>query len=34
VLRDALDRAAKAYVLFGDRTYGRELGEMLRRGLV
>jgi AcrR family transcriptional regulator len=34
VLRDSLDRAAKAYVLFGDRAYGREVGEMLRRGLV
>lgn len=33
VLRDALDRAAKAYLLFGDRNYGRELAEMLRRGL-
>src|SRR3954453_23516333 len=33
VLRDALDRAAKAYILFGDRNYGRELAEMLRRGL-
>src|SRR3954454_13035988 len=33
VLRDALDRAAKAYILFGDRHYGRELAEMLRRGL-
>jgi AcrR family transcriptional regulator len=33
VLRDGLDRAAKAYVLFGDRTYGRELAELLRRGL-
>src|SRR3954451_21984760 len=34
ILRDALDRAAKAYVLFGDRTYGRDLLELLRRGLV
>lgn len=34
VLRDALDRAAKAFVLFGDRNYGRDLAEMLRRGLV
>src|SRR3954454_24854323 len=33
VLRDALDRAAKAYILFGDRNYSRDLGEMLRRGL-
>ena len=33
VLRDAIDRAAKAYILFGDRNYGRELAEMLRRGL-
>jgi AcrR family transcriptional regulator len=33
VLRDALDRAAKAYVLFGDRNYGRDLAELLRRGL-
>lgn len=33
VLRDALDRAAKAYILFGDRNYGRDLAEMLRRGL-
>jgi AcrR family transcriptional regulator len=34
VLRDTLDRAAKAYVLFGDRNYGRDLAELLRRGLV
>jgi AcrR family transcriptional regulator len=34
VLRDGLDRAAKAYILFGDRHYGRDLAEMLRRGLV
>jgi AcrR family transcriptional regulator len=33
VLRDALDRAAKAYIVFGDRNYGRDLAEMLRRGL-
>jgi AcrR family transcriptional regulator len=33
VLRDALDRASKAYILFGDRNYGRDLGEVLRRGL-
>ena len=33
VLRDALDRAAKAYILFGDRNYGRDLAEVLRRGL-
>lgn len=33
VLRDALDRAAKAYVVFGDRNYGRDLAELLRRGL-
>jgi AcrR family transcriptional regulator len=33
VLRDSLDRAAKAYILFGDRNYGRDLGELLRRGL-
>jgi AcrR family transcriptional regulator len=34
VLRDSLDRAAKAFILFGDRNYGRDLAEMLRRGLV
>lgn len=34
VLRDALDRAAKAFILFGDRNYGRDLAEMVRRGLV
>jgi AcrR family transcriptional regulator len=34
VLRDALDRAAKAFILFGDRNYGRVLAELLRRGLV
>jgi AcrR family transcriptional regulator len=34
VLRDALDRAAKAFILFGDRNYGRDLAELLRRGLV
>lgn len=33
VLRDAIDRAAKAYLLFGDRNYGRDLTETLRRGL-
>ena len=33
VLRDSLDRAAKAYILFGDRNYGRDLAELLRRGL-
>jgi AcrR family transcriptional regulator len=33
VMRDALDRAAKAYILFGDRNYARDLAEMLRRGL-
>jgi AcrR family transcriptional regulator len=33
VLRDALDRAAKSYVVFGDRNYGRDMAEMLRRGL-
>ena len=33
VMRDALDRAAKAYILFGDRNYGRDLAELLRRGL-
>src|SRR3954470_14411171 len=33
VLRDALDRAAKAFILFGDRNYGRDLAELLRRGL-
>src|SRR4051812_10042977 len=34
VLRDALDRAAKAFILFGDRNYGRDLAELVRRGLV
>jgi AcrR family transcriptional regulator len=34
VLRDSLDRAAKAFILFGDRNYGRDLAELLRRGLV
>jgi AcrR family transcriptional regulator len=34
VLRDALDRAAKAFILFGDRNYGRDVAELLRRGLV
>jgi AcrR family transcriptional regulator len=33
VLRDSLDRAAKAFILFGDRQYGRDLAELLRRGL-
>ena len=33
VLRDSLDRSAKAFILFGDRNYGRDLAEMLRRGL-
>lgn len=33
VLRDALDRAAKSYVLSGDRNYGRDLAEVMRRGL-
>ncbi|HEX4718220.1 MAG TPA: TetR family transcriptional regulator [Thermoleophilaceae bacterium] len=33
VLRDALDRAAKAFIVFGDRNYGRDLAELLRRGL-
>jgi AcrR family transcriptional regulator len=33
VLRDALDRAAKAFILFGDRNYGRDMAELLRRGL-
>ena len=33
VLRDGLDRAAKAYIVFGDRNYGRDLGDLLRRGL-
>jgi AcrR family transcriptional regulator len=33
VLRDGIDRAAKAYVLFGDRNYGRDLAEVVRRGL-
>jgi AcrR family transcriptional regulator len=33
VLRDTLDRAAKAFILFGDRNYGRDLAELLRRGL-
>src|SRR3954447_7554340 len=34
VLRDSIDRAARAYILFGDRNYGRDLAELLRRGLV
>src|SRR3954466_1506512 len=33
VLRDGLDRASKAYIVFGDRNYGRDLAELLRRGL-
>jgi AcrR family transcriptional regulator len=33
VLRDGLDRAAKSYVVFGDRNYGRDMAEMFRRGL-
>jgi AcrR family transcriptional regulator len=33
VLRDALDRASRSYVLFGDRNYGRDLAELVRRGL-
>ena len=33
VLRDSLDRSAKLFVLYGDRGYGRELAELLRRGL-
>jgi AcrR family transcriptional regulator len=33
ILRDALDRAAKAFIMFGDRNYGRDLAELLRRGL-
>jgi AcrR family transcriptional regulator len=33
VLRDSLDRAAKSYVVFGDRNYGRDMAEMFRRGL-
>jgi AcrR family transcriptional regulator len=33
VLRDTLDRSAKAFILFGDRNYGRDVAEMLRRGL-
>ena len=33
VLRDSLDRAAKAFIMFGDRNYGRDLAELLRRGL-
>jgi AcrR family transcriptional regulator len=34
VLRDVLDGAAKAYVLFGDRQYGRDAAEVFRRGLL
>jgi AcrR family transcriptional regulator len=33
VLRDSLDRAAKAFILFGDRNYGRDAVELTRRGL-
>ena len=33
LLRDGLDRAAKSYVLFGDRSYGRDLAELMGRGL-
>jgi AcrR family transcriptional regulator len=33
VLRDGVDRASKSYILFGDRHYGRDLAELLRRGL-
>lgn len=33
VMRDGLDRASKAFILFGDRNYGRDLAELLRRGL-
>jgi AcrR family transcriptional regulator len=33
VLRDCLDRAAKTFVLNGDRNYGRDVAELLRRGL-
>jgi AcrR family transcriptional regulator len=33
LLRDGIDRAAKSYILFGDRNYGRDLAELLRRGL-
>jgi AcrR family transcriptional regulator len=33
VLRDSLDRAAKAFILYGDRNYGRDSAELLRRGL-
>jgi AcrR family transcriptional regulator len=33
LLRDGIDRAAKAYVLFGDRNYGRDLVEVIRHGL-
>jgi AcrR family transcriptional regulator len=33
VLRDTLDRAAKAFIVFGDRNYGRDVAELLRRGL-
>ena len=33
VVRDGLDRSAKSYVLFGDRNYGRDMAELLRRGL-
>ena len=33
VLRDSLDRSAKAFILFGDRNYGRDVAEIVRRGL-
>jgi AcrR family transcriptional regulator len=33
VLRDSLDRATKAFILYGDRHYGRDVAELLRRGL-
>ena len=33
VLRDGVDHAAKSYIVFGDRNYGRDLAELLRRGL-
>lgn len=33
MLRDGFDRASKFYVLFGDRTYGRDLAELLAHGL-
>jgi AcrR family transcriptional regulator len=33
VLRDALDRAARSYILSGDRNYGRDVAELVRHGL-